>query len=303
MPSGDAVPVAAGGTGAVNAAAARANLSALNALLPSLRNRLINGAMLINQRSFAGGSLAAGVYGYDRWKAGSGGASFSVSSAGVITHTNGPLIQVIEDNGAADLAGTSVTVSVEDPSGSVSVSLAYSATNTTTVTGSIASGSGRQGVTLTLPSGTGTLTLTLTGSGVTYKRVQLEPGSTATSWDARPYGIEFFLCQRYFQIFGGVYPYQTIGLGNFPNTVLCDVMVHMPVQMRTSPVLTANNPGSFTITDGISAYTPTAITGPDASSTNAFLVRASISGATTGRAARMYTNNSTAAYITLSAEL
>jgi len=45
-------------------------------------------------------------------------------------------------------------------------------------------------------------------SGATFyiTGVQLEKGSTATSFDYRPYGLEYLLCQRYFQylmLFGG----------------------------------------------------------------------------------------------------
>lgn len=42
-------------------------------------NLLINGDFQVNQRSFAGGALAAGAYGYDRWKAHAGGANLSRS--------------------------------------------------------------------------------------------------------------------------------------------------------------------------------------------------------------------------------
>lgn len=38
-------------------------------------NLLANGDMIINQRGFAGGTLAAEAYGFDRWKAAAGGAS------------------------------------------------------------------------------------------------------------------------------------------------------------------------------------------------------------------------------------
>ena len=42
----------------------------------------------------------------------------------------------------------------------------------------------------------GTLSATWQVTGV-----QLEKGSTATSFDYRPYGTEFMLCQRYFELF------------------------------------------------------------------------------------------------------
>lgn len=153
------------------------------------KNLLINGDFAINQRSFAGGSLSAGVYGYDRWKAGTGGCSVNLSG-GVLTHTSGPLVQVIE---APGLASKTVTVSVEDPSGSITV-------NVDGVTGTITSGSGRRGVAIAVPSGsTGNVTLTLTATAVTYKRVQLEVGSFATAWEQRPAAVSFALCQRYYE--------------------------------------------------------------------------------------------------------
>lgn len=163
------------------------------ALLPGMRNLLINGDFSINQRAFAGGALAAGVYGFDRWKAGSGGCSVTVNgTTGVVTHVSGPLVQVIE---APRIAGQAVTVSVEDPSGSITV-------NVDGVTGTITAGVGRRGVTLTVPAGsTGNVTLTLTATNVSYRRVMMEMGSRATGWDARPVALEALLCDRYFQVF------------------------------------------------------------------------------------------------------
>lgn len=155
------------------------------------KNLLINGAFRFNQRVFAGGALSAGVYGYDRWKAGTGGCSVTVNaSTFVVTHTSGPLVQVME---APRLAGEVVTVSVSNPSGSVSV-------NVDGQTGTITAGSGRRSATVTVPSGsTGDVTLTLTATGVTYSDVQLERGGVATSFDYRPMGFELLLCQRYWE--------------------------------------------------------------------------------------------------------
>jgi len=75
--------------------------------------------------------------------------------------------------------------------------------------------------------GTNTATFYITG-------VQLEKGSTATSFDYRPYGTELALCMRYFQRMGGVINnfgvqgYQLAGSG-------VSQTLSLPVQMRASP--------------------------------------------------------------------
>jgi len=157
------------------------------------KNYLINGDFGINQRAFAGGALAAGIYGFDRWKAGTGGCNISLS-AGVLTHTSGPLVQVIE---APNLAGETITVSVDGLSGgSLNV-------NVEGVTGVIAASASRAGVTLAVPStSTGNVTVTLTPAigMVTYKRVQVELGSVATAFAWRPVQTELALCGRYFEL-------------------------------------------------------------------------------------------------------
>ncbi|KAF1016173.1 MAG: hypothetical protein GAK31_01662 [Stenotrophomonas maltophilia] len=130
-------------------------------------NMLINCGVPINQRDFAGGALAAGAYGYDRWKAGTGGCNVTINaSTGVFTHTSGPLQQVVE---APQLAwGKKLTISVEDPSVSITVSVGGA-------TGTITAGSGRRGVTVT-PSGSGNMVVQLTATGATYSRPKLERG-------------------------------------------------------------------------------------------------------------------------------
>lgn len=154
------------------------------------RNMLINCGVPINQRVFAGGALAAGVYGYDRWKAGSGGCNITINSTtGVFSHVSGPLQQIVEL--PENAWGFPLTISVEDPTGNISVSVGGS-------TGVITAGSGRRGITLT-PSGSGNLTTQLTATGVTYSRLQLERGSEPTEFDARPAATELSLCQRYFE--------------------------------------------------------------------------------------------------------
>jgi hypothetical protein len=70
--------------------------------------------------------------------------------------------------------------------------------------------------------------------------VQLEKGSTATSFDYRPYGTELALCQRYFvELMGGTNAYQSLGLANTYSTTQGSYVMHVPVPMRTAtPSLT-----------------------------------------------------------------
>jgi len=164
---------------------------ALGVVRPSL---LVNGCFRINQRGFPGGSLAAGAYGHDRWRAAAGGASYTVSSAGVVTLSSGELEQVVEPGffGLGALAGLEVCVSVEAPGVDMTATVAgQSAT--------ITAGSGRRAATITLPAGaTGNLVVRLRRSdagAVTFSRVKLELGARASAFPARTTAEELALCR------------------------------------------------------------------------------------------------------------
>lgn len=151
-----------------------------------MKNRIIDGGFIINQRVYTTGtSLSAGSYGHDRWKAGSGGGTytFTQGSLGVnttITITAGTLVQVIEGCNLAE-GGTYVLSWTGTAQGRLNGGT-YGSSGTVTVTGWTA------GSNLSVEFSTGTL-----GS------VQLEKGSTATSFDYRPYSTELALCQRYYE--------------------------------------------------------------------------------------------------------
>lgn len=185
-------------------------------------NMLINCGVPINQRAFAGGSLAAGAYGYDRWKAGPGGGNVTIDpGTGQFNHSSGPLVQAIESPLAA--WGQPLFISVENPSGPVQVSVGGA-------TGTISSGAGRRGVQLT-PSGSGNLVVQLTATGVTYSRPKVERGTVATSFDARHVAFESILCKRYYEangLFATVYG----ASGQDVNTT-----VAFSVQKRATPAV------------------------------------------------------------------
>lgn len=80
-------------------------------------------------------------------------------------------------------------------------------------------------------------------SGATFyiTGVQLEKGSTATSFEYRPYGLELSLCQRY---------YQRIVAFEHPDTQWIRGTISIPVSFRTAPSITiiSQTSGSGTLT-------------------------------------------------------
>jgi len=336
-----------------------------NAQYYGFKNRIINGAMVIDQRN-AGASVTPtnGQYLVDRWFAGLTQASkYSVQqNAGSVTPPAGFtkylgvtslsaysiaagdiffIDQRIEGLNVADLAwGTAsaatVTLSfwvrssltgtfggsVGNADGSRSYPFTYtiSAANTfeyKTVTiagdtsgtwlttngiginvyfglgvGSTYSGTAGTWAGANYSSATGATSVVGTNGATFYiTGVQLEKGSTATSFDYRPYGTELALCQRYYQQVGGntgdlnsitLRSYTTSGsyVGN---------QYQFPVQMRTSPTMTIS--GTFAVTN---CGQPVAL-GADGS-TWSFQTQASATGAMV-----LYSNNS--GKMTFAAEL
>ena len=162
--------------------------------LRSKKNLLINARMRVNLRkTFTGGALAANVYGYDRFKAGAGGCSISADQVtGVVTHSAGSIVQVIED---ARIAGRTVCFSVEDPTAAISVTVAG-------VSGTIAAGVGRRGVALAVPEGaTGNVSASWSATGATYRLPQLEVGDAPSSFEWTDIATDIALCERYCQAF------------------------------------------------------------------------------------------------------
>jgi hypothetical protein len=98
--------------------------------------------------------------------------------------------------------------------------------------GSATNGSWTNGNTQFTPSGTVSVVGT---NGATFyiTGVQLEKGSTATSFDYRPYGTELALCQRYLPAFSG--SGQLGGSGNAVNGSSAYTTVTFPVTTRVAP--------------------------------------------------------------------
>jgi hypothetical protein len=86
----------------------------------------------------------------------------------------------------------------------------------------------------------------------TIGQAQLEKGSTATSFDYRPYGTEFMLCQRYYQVIGGnaADSFAVFFLATARGTASVEARggVVLPVRMRSTPSNAFT--GTMRITDG-----------------------------------------------------
>ena len=322
-----------------------------NAQYTGFKNRLINSAMVIDQRN-AGASVTPtnGLYTLDRWAADVSQASkFTViqsstapagfsksllvtSSSAYTVGTNDyfALHQFVEGFNTADFnfgtaSATSITLSFwvrSSLTGTFGVGLrgasnsrSYTATytinsantfeyKTITIAGdtsgtwltnndvgiglffSLGVGSANsttagswQAVNATSPTGAGSVVGT---NGATFyiTGVQLEKGSTATSFDYRPYTTELQLCQRYF-----VSLQEGIWTANGSGTATAGI--YMPVTMRATPTLYAT-PSVMTIWDPqITSYTQSSASGslPLGGPSKDFVIIQSgnFSGMTTGR--------------------
>jgi hypothetical protein len=281
-------------------------LLSTNAQYTGFKNRIINGAMVIDQRNAGASTTANGNYTLDRWQGLSSQSSkFTIqqnagsvtlpvgfsnylgctsSSAYSITSGDYFLIrQNIEGLNIGDLAwGTAsaktVTLSFQVYSsltGTFGGSLSNSAQNraypfsysvssantwttvSVTIAGdtsgtwlttngvgiivqfSLGSGSSQSGTAGAWQasgvfSATGATSVVGTNGATFYiTGVQLEKGSTATSFDYRPYGTELQLCQRYFQNVNLI-------TGNATTATVADMQVLPIVTLRASPTVSQN---------------------------------------------------------------
>jgi hypothetical protein len=181
-------------------------------------NRIIDGGFIVNQRTYVSGTaLSSGTYAHDRWKAGSGGCTYTFTQGALgvnitITITAGTLVQVIEGCNLAE-GGTYVLSWTGTAQGRLNGG-SYGASGSVTVTGWTA------GTNLSVEFNTGTL-----------GNVQLVAGSAVSSYAYRPYSTELALCQRYYQKYGNFIisgGYATSGTFTYSFTAL-------PVELRAVP--------------------------------------------------------------------
>ena len=135
--------------------------------------------------------------------------------------------------------------------------------------------------------------------------VQLEKGSTATSFDYRPIGTEFALCQRYYYKISGNTQYARFGHGfcgaasttNFYATVI------FPVSMRAAPT-SVDTAGSLGVWNGGAITAASAITlDTSANTAQVSVAFVTSSGMTAQSPYQLIGNNSGSASLAFSSEL
>ena len=372
------MPVIINGTTGITTPTYNGNVAA-EYLVPvtSLKNRLINSAMVIDQRN-AGASVtpANGDYTLDRWCFGLSQASkltcqqnagsvtppvgfnnyLGITSSSAYSVLSGDVFrlqQYIEGFNFADLNwGTAnaktVTLSFqvyssltgtfggaltnEDGTRSYPFTYTISSANTWTqasVTiagdtsgtwlgatngiglrvklslgaGATSSGTAGAWASADYSSATGATSVVGTNGATFYiTGVQLEVGSSATSFEYRQYGTELALCQRYFQI--ALISASECVIGGIRTSGQVQFGVPLKVNMRGTPSPTLNTVTAQDLTNG-SNYTLTGLSIQNGQAVSGFVNFAGTwaSGGTAGAASNVYGNTSNNGGIFLSSEL
>jgi hypothetical protein len=126
--------------------------------------------------------------------------------------------------------------------------------------------------------------------------VQLEKGTTATSFDYRDYGRELAMCQRYYYVHASGSPFN-IGSGFYYSSSFVTALIYFPVSMRTAPVLVQSTGTNYygiyanSALDTFDSFN-SGIAQPSTQSCG-IEVSTGVSG-TAGQAGRVVTNNASA---------
>jgi len=143
------------------------------------------------------------------------------------------------------------------------------------------------------------------GNYIEFTGVQLEKGTVATPFEVRPYATELALCQRYFTQLGGQTLYDYYGVGDGRTTTVANIMVPLPVVMRSpaNSTVTGISVGNMQLLNG---STPTSVTSvsKDQHSLNCIGLNVGVaSGLTAGSVYIFLANNSAAPLIQINNEL
>lgn len=139
--------------------------------------------------------------------------------------------------------------------------------------------------------------------------VQLEPGTVAppptpTTFEARDFGTELLLCQRYYSQLGGSASLEFMAAGMCFSTTLTVMGSRLPVEMRATPTLSTGTLSDLCVITAVGGQA--AVTALSATYMSRFMlgVQATVaSGLVAGNGAVLTANNNTNARLKLDAEL
>jgi hypothetical protein len=259
-------------------------------------NLLLNSNFALNQRSYvSAANLASGSYGFDRWKSNYTNTTltFTASTQGqeLTINASGGLQQIIEQGLV--------------PAGTYTLSWTGTATARVYNSGGTPPSYAASPVTFTA-DGLANVVVEFTASGATktLSKVQFNYGAGTTWALATPtLQSELSACQRYYLRFGGLSAYQNLGQGYADQTTTAIVQVPLPSTMRVAP--TSIDFSTLNLTTGGTNTAVTSITFLASMNGNGIAVVYPVvaSGLTVNRPYSLTTNNSTAGYLGLSAEL
>jgi len=129
--------------------------------------------------------------------------------------------------------------------------------------------------------------------------VQFEKGSTATSFDYRPYGVETTLCYRYYYKSTQYSPYSAIGVGRAYSTTNGNAPFYLPVPMRANQAITYSSLSHF---DVVTLGSPTSLHN-DGSGPNNVKIGWQRSGASSGALYQLEFGNTVDGWLAFAAEL
>ena len=145
------------------------------------------------------------------------------------------------------------------------------------------------------------VTTTTLGDFLFITNVQLEKGSTASSFDYRSIGTELALCQRYFAKMGqGSASFAAFGAGMYNGTAGTNLFLKYPNTMRASPTLSYG--GNIQVTSATTGNNITAINATYMGLDSCLWQPSGMSG-TTGYGATLMGNNDNTCFVAFSAEL
>lgn len=195
------------------------------------RNRIINGAFVINQRSYVSGTnLASGSYGFDRWKSGFTNTALTFTAGNQATtvtiSASGVLQQIVERENM--------------PANTYTLSWSGTATGRIYNSGATAPSYAASPITVTLDGSANVVVeFTASGSTKTLGTVQLEAGTVFSPFEYRHRSEELTLCQRYYYRRTATAVVEMYISGYQPaNSNIIFTWFH-PIQMRANPTISA----------------------------------------------------------------